>query len=341
MPLSLRIISSPDGEPVSEWTKVFPEEGGNIGRSYGSTMQLSDASRAISGTHVIINRGSRGYQVMDVSTNGLFINGNHQALGKNNSASLNDGDVLDLGHYRLMASCFVPEKAMLKSSVSTESSLGEWGDDPFGNEDAMSLKKGLSTQNNSHVNLSFSAFSEPTTPDLIVPQSIMPKAVVADSVERDPFIENQSAVTPTLEPEHINQFNDESFDDDPFISDKTEQLNTVSISNYMRSSMRPSEVATPTGIDPQQIIALQADQQDIMIQAVEMAFGRLMEDIAPTNLEAMFKDLIQPSIFSRKPDYWEMYKRYFQRQHDNQDWQLKFKAYFSESLRIKQSLGKK
>jgi len=331
MPLSLRIISSPDGEPVSEWTKVFPEEGGNIGRSYGSTMQLSDASRAISGTHVIINRGSRGYQVMDVSTNGLFINGSNQALGKNNSASLNDGDVLDLGHYRLMASCFVPEKAMMKSSVSIESSLGEWGDDPFGSEEATLLKQDRSTPSHCHASLSFSALSDPT----------MPEAIVADSVECDPFIESGSEVTPALEPAHINQFNDESFDDDPFISDKTEQLNAVSITSQMRSSRRQGYIAPPTGMDPQQIIEMQANQQEIMIEAVEMAFGRLMGEIAPTNLEAMFKDLTQPSIFSRKPDYWEMYKRYFQRQHDNQDWQLKFKAYFSESLRIKQSLGNK
>ena len=46
MPLSVRIISSPDGESITEWNKPFPEDGGDIGRVLGVTMQLSDSTRA-------------------------------------------------------------------------------------------------------------------------------------------------------------------------------------------------------------------------------------------------------------------------------------------------------
>ncbi|PSW05692.1 type VI secretion system-associated FHA domain protein [Photobacterium lipolyticum] len=325
MPLSLRIISSPDGEPISEWTKNFPEDGGSIGRSYGTTMQLSDVSRSISGTHAIINRGSRGYQVMDVSTNGLFINGNHQPLGKNNTSGLNDGDVLDLGRYRLMVSCFVPERATAKPSITAESSsLGEWGDDPFGS-DQPALNRHVKPEAVDHAidaKLSFSATSDSTR---------------SCQVELDPFGALEPEVLPQLEPFQIDRFNDDSFDDDPFTADKSERLTTMAIPNRMSPVRLQRDITTSTGIDPQQMIK----QQESMMQAAEMALGRLMDEMAPNHLEEMFNDLTQPGFFSRKPDYWEMYKRYFQRQQDNQDWQLKFKAYFSESLRIKQSLGEK
>ncbi|OLQ72847.1 hypothetical protein BIT28_06580 [Photobacterium proteolyticum] len=340
MPLSLRIISSPDGEPISEWNKNFPEEGGSIGRSYGTTMQLSDASRAISGTHAIINRGSRGYQVMDVSTNGLFINGNSQPLGKNNSSSLNDGDVLDLGQYRLMVSCFVPEQATVKPSFAAESvSLGDWGDDPFGTEPPVQELPVQPDAVRREPELSFTALADSAFSDN------------AANVELDPFANMDPEVLPTVEHMHIDQLKDDSFDDDPFSDEQSELLASVPFvtgiqpargNSLTQSSTNPEPTTLPpVGMDPQQLLMMQARQQEMMIQAAEMALGRLMDEMAPTSLEEMFKDLVRPGFFSPKPDYWEMYKRYFLRQQDNQEWQLKFKAYFSESLRIKQSLGEK
>ena len=338
MPLSLRIISSPDGEPISEWTKNFPEEGGSIGRSFGTTMQLSDASRTLSGTHAIINRGSRGYQIMDVSTNGLYINGNNQPLGRDNSSSLSDGDVLDLGQYRIMVSCFVPERAESKPSIAAEtSSLGDWADDPFGSECPVKEQPVQAETLRQEQELSFTAFADSAFPDN------------ATNVELDPFDDMEPEVLPTVEYKHIDQFKDDSFDDDPFSDEQSELLASVPFVTGIRPtqgnpltqrSAKHEPAALPSvGMDPQQLLMMQARQQEMMIQAAEMALGRLMDEMAPTNLEEMFKDLVRPGFFSSKPDYWEMYKRYFLRQQDNQEWQLKFKAYFSESLRIKQSLG--
>ena len=121
MPLSIRIISSPDGESIAEWNQAFPEDGGDIGRAFGNTLQLSDASREISGTHAIIRKNSRGYQIADNSTNGLFINGSDKPLGNGNQSTLSDGDVLDIGRYRLLVSCFVPDLAVVKSGLGERS----------------------------------------------------------------------------------------------------------------------------------------------------------------------------------------------------------------------------
>ena len=322
MPLSLRIISSPNGEPISDWTKNFPEEGGSIGRSFGTTMQLSDATREVSGTHAVINRGSRGYQIMDMSTNGLFINGSNQPLGKNNQSALNDGDVIDLGQYRLMVSCFVPAQATAKKGLETANSpLGSWEDDPFGSDiPPMSTQPEAPAQVR-EPELSFSALS--------------------DSVEQDPFLEIEAEKESTDEVRNISLLSNDGFDDDPFAEDSSDSLTPITFDAPIAPHTGNSSPNIHPAMDPQQLLSMQAKQQELMIQAVEMAFGRLMEEMAPAHLEDMFNDIAQPGFFSRKPDYWSMYKRYFQRQQDNQDWQLKFKAYFSESLRIKQSLGEK
>ena len=328
MPLSLKIISSPDGETIAEWNKSFPETGGSIGRSYGTTMQLSDTSVSLSGTHAVISRSQHGYQIMDVSTNGLFLNGNHQALGKNNSATLNDGDVLDLGPYRLMVSCFVPEQAKAKAAPENMSSaLGDWHNDPFSADVATPFQVNEEPQKSpeTSADLSFSTLDE--------------------SVEADPFTDFD--IEPAQQESTIgsNTFNDNYFDDDPFSSGEQNPsvLDTPRMQEF--ESATPARVerlrSNATVLELEQNNTMSANQQHIMQKAAEMAFIRVMEEMAPSNIEGMFNDLTRPGFFSRKPDYWSMYKRYFQRQQGTKDWQLKFKAYFNESLRINQLRGEK
>ncbi|WP_299017754.1 FHA domain-containing protein [uncultured Photobacterium sp.] len=322
MPLSLRIISSPDGEPVLEWSKNFPEEGGSIGRAFGATMQLSDASREISGSHALINRGSRGYQIMDVSTNGLFINGNPKPLGKNNQSALNDGDVLDLGKYRLMVSCFVPEQATAQASSAVPSPLAGWEDDPFGG-DLPSITNHLELET-----------------EVLPVENVMSFSAVPDAVIDDPFGRLEPEVDPEVVPARSTWLHDDSFDDDPFADDRTDQLAVSSRSPVAPRGHQPVPNAMPA-FDPQQLVTMQAKQQELMTQAAEMALERLLTEMAPPKLEQMFSDFAPVRLFGRKPDYWQMYQRYFQRQQESQEWQLKFKAYFAECLRIKQSLGEK
>jgi predicted component of type VI protein secretion system len=327
MPLSLKIISSPDGEPITEWSKTFPETGGSVGRSYGNTMQLSDVSISLSGTHAIINQSSRGYQIMDVSTNGLFINGNHKPLGNNNSAALNDGDVLNLGPYRLMVSCFVPDKATARVPASQASvSLGDWDEDPFGSDLPANNRRAQQPDDfhEAEIELSFSA--------------------VDDSVEADPFSALEPESTRQSSTTQMNSFDDDCFDDDPFSADNANPLKNSAppLKNTVQPVRPQHEMSISPVAESEQINMISAQQEEAMLQAAEIAFVRIMEEMEPSHIEGLFNDLIRPAFFSRKPDYWSMYKRYFQRQQSTQDWQLKFKAYFfSESTRIRQLRGEK
>ncbi|SBS61419.1 type VI secretion system-associated FHA domain protein [Vibrio atlanticus] len=310
MPLSIRIISSPDGESIAEWNQAFPEDGGDIGRAFGNTLQLSDASREISGTHAIIRKNSRGYQIADNSTNGLFINGSDKPLGNGNQSTLSDGDVLDIGRYRLLVSCFVPDLAVVKSGLGAERH-SPFGDDPFSQE-------------------------TPIVGEIPTEEVGEPEVVIStlDVVDDDPFV----AHAPTLQLAAASlDLEFQSADEDPLVEAE------------VRAIFPPSEVSAArhpelgTSVRPTAYVLAELQHHDQRSQdrtdkALEMALTRLLSDISPTAMENMFDELSGNGFWSRKPKYWEMYKHYFHRQVDNRDWQVKFQAYFREALRLQRNL---
>ncbi|KXF83566.1 type VI secretion system-associated FHA domain protein [Enterovibrio coralii] len=331
MPLSIRIISSPAGETVSEWNKQFPEEGGEIGRAYGSTLQLSDASREISGTHAMIKKSPRGYQVVDNSTNGLFINGSPQPLGKGNQTTLSDGDVLNVGQYRLLVSCFVPEQATAaKRPEAVGAQNAPFSDDPFASQgaraDYQEPPRAAPAFNPGHQANPFGAAPQ---------QNVQPQKdnfssdfdfSSSDINANDPFQDAPPAPEKNTTPNELMQ----DFSDDPFVDGDSD--------NYFPSFTAEAEdVFEPIGNNHTSLaefLTPREHEQQCVEKAMELALGRLLEELAPDSLEHMFNDLVRPSFFGRKPKYWDMYKRYFQRQVTNRDWQIKFGAYFQESYRM-------
>ncbi|MEZ9524578.1 type VI secretion system-associated FHA domain protein [Enterovibrio norvegicus] len=391
MPLSIRIISSPSGETVSEWNKQFPEEGGEIGRAYGSTLQLSDASREISGMHAMIKKSARGYQVVDNSTNGLFINGAPQPLGKGNQTTLTDGDVLNVGQYRLLVSCFVPEQAAAKQPSLAGSQGMPFGDDPFSNTQQQAPAQQATPRFNS---------AAPVQPINGQGASVPPSraAYQQKAFDTDPFQDNTFAPpqndqgrVPLGSKQRSEQsagfqqnsagFGGQGPDgfgeggmhvDDPFVTTHSSQFSAASSSapfspqapfsseaqmdapadlshgfsddpfvdgddNFPSFTAQTEDVFEPVGQNHTSVaeyLTPREHEQQCVEKAMELALGRLLEELSPDTLEGMFDDLVRPSFFGRKPKYWDMYKRYFQRQVTNRDWQIKFGAYFKESYRM-------
>ena len=75
-----------------------------------------------------------------------------------------------------------------------------------------------------------------------------------------------------------------------------------------------------------------------MTEDLERALTRLFSDISPKTMESMVDDLSGSGFWSRKPKYWDMYKRYVTRQVENRDWQVKFQAYFRDAMRLQRNL---
>ncbi|MBC7738763.1 MAG: FHA domain-containing protein, partial [Candidatus Saccharibacteria bacterium] len=100
MSVTLRFQSSGavpgDGRPV-----VMRGPSLTIGRGAENDMVLPDPDRQISKTHCVIENHNGNLVVVDLSTNGTFLNYGKIALGRT-PTPLNDGDVLILGPYELV-----------------------------------------------------------------------------------------------------------------------------------------------------------------------------------------------------------------------------------------------
>jgi type VI secretion system protein len=106
-------------------TVTFDEQGGSIGRKDDNDWVLPDPERFISGRHAQIDFSDGSFYIIDLSSNGLFINRSTQPLGKNNRVTLHDGDSITIGDYEIGV---VIEKPM---NQPLERSGFEGLEDPF------------------------------------------------------------------------------------------------------------------------------------------------------------------------------------------------------------------
>lgn len=118
MALQLTIIKFPPGTVLGEDRKTFGPLGGLIGRGVDNDWVLSDPERFLSSKHCqVVGEGNR-YFLVDLSTNGTFLNGAAEPLGRGSRVALNDGDYFDVGEYRF--------------KVALEQAADPFGSSPFG-----------------------------------------------------------------------------------------------------------------------------------------------------------------------------------------------------------------
>lgn len=72
-----------------------------IGRDPTNAWCLPDPGRVLSKQHCLIEKFQDRYKLTDTSTNGVFINGDTQPVGRDNSVILNSGDIIRLSDYEV------------------------------------------------------------------------------------------------------------------------------------------------------------------------------------------------------------------------------------------------
>ena len=97
-PIVLRIISAPPGE-ISPQPLRLTGGRATIGRRDGSSWVLPDASAGVSREHAVIEETHDGWQIVDLSANGTFVNG--QNVGNGNAWPLRTGDSICIGGYQI------------------------------------------------------------------------------------------------------------------------------------------------------------------------------------------------------------------------------------------------
>ncbi len=104
MTLQLEIVSEHREIVGDDAVREFVEGGGTIGRSLDNDWILPDPDRYISGRHAAIDYKGGIYYLADLSTNGVYINGENEPIGKGNPRRLFNGDRLRLGDFEIMVS---------------------------------------------------------------------------------------------------------------------------------------------------------------------------------------------------------------------------------------------
>jgi len=125
MPLRLQVISAHRESMGGSYIQEFAACGGTIGRSLGCDWPLPDSKRYISSRHAMIDYQSGAYYLVDLSRNGLFVNGCEAPLGQGNPQRLFDGDVLRLGEFEIKVAIIEdasesPEDGMQDSVVRAQ-----------------------------------------------------------------------------------------------------------------------------------------------------------------------------------------------------------------------------
>lgn len=100
MVLKVEIVQSPQGVVMPEVNKTISEQGGSFGRGENNTWILDDPERFLSSRHCEFSFESGQYFVTDVSTNGTFMNGSPEPLGRGARAALQNGDTIEIGEYK-------------------------------------------------------------------------------------------------------------------------------------------------------------------------------------------------------------------------------------------------
>jgi type VI secretion system protein len=102
MALRLQIVSRHRQSLGERSIKEFGQNGGTIGRSLESDWVLPDGQRFLSSRHASIDFRSGSYYLIDTSTNGVYVNGANQPVGRGNPQRLFAGDRIRMGEYEML-----------------------------------------------------------------------------------------------------------------------------------------------------------------------------------------------------------------------------------------------
>jgi type VI secretion system protein len=188
MALRLRVVSEHAIRLGERSTKVFGVHGGTIGRATDNEWILPDPERYLSGKHARVDFRAGTYVLVDMSSNGTFVNGAQVPLGKFHEYLLKEGDYIRLGQFELLASIdksndFPPEEGAI---VAYD-----------GQSPSAAVKK--STANDIGADLDLSQLLEPSD-QAAVDSGVRPRDAYGQSLPRIAAPPPRASASPESEP---------------------------------------------------------------------------------------------------------------------------------------------
>lgn len=99
MALQVTLVKTPGGVSLSRTSHLFDEQGGTFGRADTNSWALPDPEKFLSSCHCEILWIADGYYLLDRSTNGTFLNGAPEPIGRGVKSRIAHGDIFDIGDY--------------------------------------------------------------------------------------------------------------------------------------------------------------------------------------------------------------------------------------------------
>ena len=132
MPLRLQLIKAPASIEMSRNEIALGDQGGVIGRADDNDLVLEDPDRYLSSRHCQFVAEGDGFSLIDKSTNGTFLNGSADPMGKGTKLSVKDQDTFQVGDYefRILIDD-MPASGDAFASVPPASPFDDTADDPF------------------------------------------------------------------------------------------------------------------------------------------------------------------------------------------------------------------
>jgi type VI secretion system protein len=124
MLLALSVISQNAVALGAGSYKVFDERGGTIGRIGGNDWILPDPDKFVSSRHATIHCQGGQFFLQDTSTNGTFLNGPDQPVGRDQPLGLSDGDRLFIGEYEILVQ-LIEDAASPEPEMASEAEMVE------------------------------------------------------------------------------------------------------------------------------------------------------------------------------------------------------------------------
>lgn len=125
MSLTLQVVRYQGSAPVQASSISVNQQPMVIGRRPDCDLILPDPERFISSQHAQVSWDNGAYHLVDISTNGTYVNHAETPVGEGNSVQINDGDEINIGDYDIQVSI----RADSAEAVATIPPLLQ---DPFG-----------------------------------------------------------------------------------------------------------------------------------------------------------------------------------------------------------------
>jgi len=125
MPLQMKIVSEHSEIVGNNAVRLFREDGGTIGRSLQNDWILPDPQRFISGHHATVDFKGGIYYLADVSSNGVYVNGDCEPIGPGSPRRLFSGDTVRMGDFEFAVSIDEGEDLVMPETQKPSAALGE------------------------------------------------------------------------------------------------------------------------------------------------------------------------------------------------------------------------